>query len=467
MIGSALSSDATAMPGSRNTTAPRSRAVPVRSLRVTALSLAVLFAGPGPARDQSPETQSGQAAPERTILPGGPGLNRIGIDVRLLAGALPFRRIVKPAAESGAETVPLAQDGLDDLRIFDRHNRPISFLLAAPAAAGARWVEGKLLGGPATAEASGFIMDLGSPLPIDRVRIGGLPPPFQKRARLEGSPDRHEWRLLIGEGTLYDLPGAGLRRLEIGFAECQCRFVRLTWDDHASAVLPLPGSASARAAGPPPPLELPLGFTRLDSAPGSSRYGIRLPARRMPVIAIAMKASGENVLRQVRIMDGGEAGGQPGAGLLGVASLWHRAREAADATEMRIPISAPRGASLELQADDRARAPLRLIEVRAVLAGLPWIYFESPDGQPLKAIFGELHPAAPAPDPAPLRAMIDRQEAKEARWGDETAGPRAPGRLVKWTLPLWLSGMIAAGIMLALWWRAGRTTTPRSGGSRK
>ena len=65
-----------------------------------------------------------------------------------------------------------------------------------------------------TEKTSGFEADLGRLLIIDRFRVDGIPPPFLKRIRLEGSGDRDRWTLLVGEGTVFDLRIASLRRTE-------------------------------------------------------------------------------------------------------------------------------------------------------------------------------------------------------------------------------------------------------------
>ncbi len=82
---------------------------------------------------------------------------------------------------------------------------------------------------------SGFEADLGSLFVIDRFRIDGLSPPYLKRIRLEGSGDRARWTVLVGEGTVFDLPDSRLRQTELSFAAGSYRYLRVTWDDARSA----------------------------------------------------------------------------------------------------------------------------------------------------------------------------------------------------------------------------------------
>ena len=91
-----------------------------------------------------------------------------------------------------------------------------------------------------TLKTSGFEVDLGQAVTIDRFRIDGLAPPFLKRVRLEGSGDRERWTLLVAEGTVFNLPEERLVQTELAFTPGPYRYVRVTWDDTRSGQLPRP-----------------------------------------------------------------------------------------------------------------------------------------------------------------------------------------------------------------------------------
>ncbi len=80
---------------------------------------------------------------------------------------------------------------------------------------------------------SGFEIDLGQAIVIDRVRVDGITSPFLKRVRLEGSGDRARWTLLVDEGTLFDLPAERLVQTELAFRPGAYRYVRLIVGRHA------------------------------------------------------------------------------------------------------------------------------------------------------------------------------------------------------------------------------------------
>ncbi|HEV8234885.1 MAG TPA: hypothetical protein VGP84_09840, partial [Gemmatimonadaceae bacterium] len=143
---------------------------------------------------------------ERPVIPGGAGPNRLALDAIVLAGTQPFH-VAEVAAAEGRAAV--ATGGASDLRLYDASNKEVQYLLVTPQVE-AQWRGARVLRVAPTKFASGFEADLESLLPIDRVRLAGLPAPFLKRARLEGSGDRSHWTLLVGEGTLFDLPNEQL-----------------------------------------------------------------------------------------------------------------------------------------------------------------------------------------------------------------------------------------------------------------
>ena len=170
---------------------------------------------------------------ERAVLPGASGPNRLDVDVPLLAGS---------EARTGKGL-------LSDFRLHDAAGREVPYLLVTPRSAEPEWLSATLLPIAATKTASGFEADLGALRRVDRLRVSGIPAPFLKRLRLEGSGDRARWALLAEEGTLFDLPEEGLSRTVVAFAAGEHRYFRLVWNDAKSGRVPLPSRVEARAAG--------------------------------------------------------------------------------------------------------------------------------------------------------------------------------------------------------------------------
>ncbi len=382
-----------------------------------ACALFILASGHG----QSVQAQKNKFLYQRAIVPGGAGPNRLEIDVALLAAASPFREFSRTVVDNQQETAIITKGGLGDLRIYDAANREIPYLLVAPPMPEPRWSEAHLLPVAATKKSSGFEADLGQSIRIDGLRLNGIPAPFMKPARLEGSGDRSRWTVLVEEGTLFDLPAERLKRLELEFAPGEYRYLRLTWDDSASARVPLPGLAAARlvsAGSLPPPLRTPLQFSRRASEPGVSRYRLHLSGAHLPVTAIELASTGGNVLRQARVSEGRLVDYQMVPDLLGLATLWHTVLGPTTTEELRIPITAPRGAELELAIKNGDNPPLVLTRISAVFAYLPWIYFESPGKEPLTACFGNPDLAPPQYDLEASRDAIAKLRTVEAHWGE-------------------------------------------------
>lgn len=353
---------------------------------------------------------------ERDVTPGAKGANRLPVDVPLLSGAAPL----------AAST----RDGLSDLRLFTRDGKEVPYLLVGPPRGEPAWVGGRVLAIAPTKTASGFEVDLLRPQEVDRVELLVLRAPFLKRVRLEGSGDRARWTLLAGEATLFDLPEERLRRTWLGFPSSELRYLRVTWDDARSGRVPLPSSVRARVVAPAaaaPALRVPLVAEVRASEPRVTRARLTLPGPALPIEAIEVLPEEATVLRRATVTEARLSGSELVPVPLGEATLRRTSREGAVAEELRIPIAPPSGAGLSLVVADDDNPPLRLREVAALLAPLPWIYFESPDGSPLVARYGAPAGSVPAPpryDLEALRADLERGAVATApaTWG-ERRGP--------------------------------------------
>jgi Protein of unknown function (DUF3999) len=366
---------------------------------------------------------------ERQVLPGAPGPNRLEPDVALLGSGAP---LVYEAGAGPGELGPF-RAGLADLRFFDAAGREVPYLLVAPPRRETEWRAGQLLPLAATKTASGFEADLGALQTIDRVRLSGLPAPFLKRFRLEGGGDRSRWTLLVPQGTLFDLPAEGLRHLDVDVPAGEFRYLRLTWDDASSARLPLPAKVEAalvRPVDPGRPARVPVAFERRPSEPGKSRFRLRLPAARLPVVALDLDISGGPagpLLRGATVTEGRlspDGGAEIAPARLGGTTLRRAVRDGLSAADLRIPLTSPEGADLELTVEDGNNPPLPLAGVAAELAPLPWIYFEAAGTAPLSARFGEARERDSAPPRYDLEALRDQvtgARAAAARWGETRA----------------------------------------------
>jgi hypothetical protein len=344
------------------------------------------------------------AAIERDVLPGGPGANRLEVDVDLLAEA--------------------AVD-LSDLRLLSASGDEVPYLLLDQPRAQRSWIHGELLPIRRTRRSSGFEVDLGKIVMVDRIRIEGLPAPFLKRVRIEAGGDRAHWTMLHEQATLFDLPDDGLRLLELDFNPGEYRYLRVVWSDHSSARLPLPKQVTARTvAGNPPPLPLAakMPFEHRASEPGVSRYRVWLPAPRLPITGFELEVGDSYVLRRARITEARLSGSEIRPHELGVTTLRRVIRDDLVASQMKIAVSAPTETEVEIEIDNGDNKPFELTSVTARFAAQPWIYFESPDGEPLRARYGAPGLSAPLYDLEALRDIISAEslarDVKTARFGE-------------------------------------------------
>lgn len=394
-------------------------------MTVRALSIVALVALCAPAVG----AQRGTAAPrfERVVKPAAPGPNRLAVDSTLLVGGSPFEIVSDPPrAARGAASI---RNGLGELRLHDdARGREVQYLLVWPSEDAPRWRGGRIIPVSPGKDTSGFELDLGVIATVDRIDIPALPSRFVKRVRLEGSGDRVRWTLLVPDGTLANLPeeeGAmPVRQTQLAFAPARYRYLRLIADDHAGPRLLPPASARARIApreaAVSDTMRQTLGFEKRPTAAHTSRYHIRLPAARLPILALELDVGDARVLRNGFVTEPRLGNGRVAPTQLGMAMLRRTSVNGVDAGALRIPIAPPTGAELDVVINDLDNPPLDIHGIRAIFTSLPYIYFESSNGTELRATYGSDRRAPIAPpqyDLEALRDTVKRIIASTATWG--------------------------------------------------
>jgi hypothetical protein len=361
---------------------------------------------------------------QRTIQTQGSGPRRLAVDVTLLSGGAPFKVVRLGEAA-------VARDGLRDLRLFAPGGRQVPYLLVQ-ARAEPDWRSGRILPIAATKVTSGFDVDFGSAQSIDRVRVAGIPGPFLKRLRLEGSGDRSHWTLLQAEGTLFDLPDERISNTDLSFPAGAYRYVRVTWNDANSGRVPPPATVLARSAPgipAPPAAATAVAFEQRPSEPGRSRYRLRLPAAQLPIVALDLDVGNPYVHREASVSEARFTGTEAGPALLGTAGLVRVVQSGTTAEALRIPITIPSEQEIDLVVQDDDNPPLDLRRVRLIFAELPWIYFES-SSPTVVARYGDHAVAAPRYDLEAVRESVDLENTREARWAPalrlSAAAPEEP-----------------------------------------
>ena len=357
---------------------------------------------------------------ERPVFPAASGPNRLDVDAALLAAAEPFH--VMNGAQYGAPRY-VGVNGLSDFRLYTTDGREVPYVLIPPYAQEPQWwPTGKPLSIPATDTASGLEADLGRLLRVDRLEVQGAPSKFLKRVRLEGSGDRIRWIVLAAEATLFSLPDEELRQLTLDFPAGEYRYFRLTWDDRNSARIGLPSGVNVRMTLPPglatTHLSASIPFERIASEPRVSRFRLRMPAARMPIMALELSVDGGNLLRTTQVYEQVIRGGATGRAQLGSGMLRRAVLGGVAASELRIPVAQPTTAELELVVQDGDNPPLALTGVTAVFAMLPYIYFEAPSAEQLVARYGGESIDWPRYDLEAVKDSVYTMKPAIARWGE-------------------------------------------------
>jgi hypothetical protein len=357
---------------------------------------------------------------ERPVSTSGSGPRRLPVDLPLLRDAAHFPRLERIQHRDGAHWRGL--DGLADLRLVDAGGRDVPYLLVYPGTADPGWQDGTVLPIDTVRDkSSGFEVDLGTLASVDALHVEGIPPPFLKRLVLEGSGDRQRWTVLDDEGTLFDLPQEALKQVSVPFAAGTYRYLRVTWNDTNSGRVPLPRSARARLAdattAATPATRVEVTIEPRPSEPGRSRYRVRLPAGRLPAVALVLEVGGGHVYRAAAVYESALQGTAAAPLEMGRATLSRIVREGAVAEDLRVPIRRPRDVQLELSIEDGNNPPLDVRRVWVELAELPWIYFEAPGGD-ITARYGTAGVTAPRYDLEAARSTIRIGDVADARWGD-------------------------------------------------
>ena len=356
---------------------------------------------------------------ERTVTVTAPGPQRLDLDAAVLAGT--------QAVSTTQITIPvrrLVQQGPPDLRLYTDAGVEVPFLFVPPPFEGQRAIYGSIQPIAATKTTSGFEVDFAEVVPsLTGVTLGGIPAPFLKRFRLEGSGDRVRWTVLIDEGTAFDLPGEGLQSTALIFAASALRYLRVTWDDSNSARVALPKTAHSfrqSSVHTAAQLRVPLEFERRKAEPGTSRFHVRLPGSHQPIDHLELTIGGGHLMRDMRVLEPqltGTRRGQLEPVVIGQARLRRVVRDGGTAEALRVWIEPPAEPDLDLVFDDGDNPPLDLQGVTAVFAELPWIYFESQPGT-LIARYGNDRAAAPRYDLEAMRGSIP-PALNRATWNPE------------------------------------------------
>ena len=137
---------------------------------------------------------------ERAVTVTAPGPQRLDLDTTVLGATQAVASV-----EQAEPRRRVVSQGPPDLRLYTEAGVEVPYLFVPPPQGVSRAIEGTLLPVAATKTTSGFEVDLREIVPVlDALALEGLPPPFLKRYRLEGSGDRLRWTTCLLDSLLHE-----------------------------------------------------------------------------------------------------------------------------------------------------------------------------------------------------------------------------------------------------------------------
>jgi hypothetical protein len=189
------------------------------------------------------------------------------------------------------ETSNIARPDLSDLRILDSNEKEIPFLIDQPMPRLESSVPVKDLSAEIVSAETRLLITTGSDSTISGVMLETpATTNFIKAARVEGSNDQKEWRILTSGAPIFRM-GNGAINLHVAFPESRWQFLRIVVDDNRTPPVPWT-SARLIAAGSPAPTEpVTVTIKSRDENPGITRLGIDLGASNLRIASIRISAS--------------------------------------------------------------------------------------------------------------------------------------------------------------------------------
>jgi hypothetical protein len=123
---------------------------------------------------------------------------------------------------------------------------------------------------------------------------------FIKAARVEGSNDQKDWRMLTSGAPLFRM-GNGAANLRVAFSEGRWQFLRIVVDDNRTPPVPWTSARLIVAGSPAPSEPVSVTIKSRDENPGMTRLGIDLGAANLRIASIRIGTSEPVFTRTVTV----------------------------------------------------------------------------------------------------------------------------------------------------------------------
>ena len=199
------------------------------------------------------------------------------------------------------ETSNIARPDLSDLRIIDSNEKEIPFLMDQPMPRSESSVLVKDFRAEIVFAETRLLITTGSDSTIAGVVLETpASANFIKAARVEGSNDQKDWRMLTSGVPLFRT-GNGAANLRVAFPEGRWQFLRIVVDDDRTPPVPWTGARFIVAGSPAPTEPVSVTIKSRDENPGMTRLGIDLGAANLRIASIRISTSEPVFTRTVTV----------------------------------------------------------------------------------------------------------------------------------------------------------------------
>jgi hypothetical protein len=313
------------------------------------------------------------------------------------------------------ETSNIVRADLSDLRIIDSNEKEIPFLIDQPMPQPESSVPAKDFRAEIVSSETRLLITTGSDSTIGGVMLDTpASANFMKAARVEGSNDQKDWRMLTSGAPLFRIAN-GAANLRIAFPEGRWQFLRIVVDDNRTPPVPWT-SAQLIVAGSSAPTE-PVSVTikSRDENPGMTRLGIDLGAANLRVASIRIGTSEPVFTRTVTVAAPQLSAQNLKEETLCSAVLYRVDLNGKAEARLDLPIDKQIfGRELVLLIDNGDSPPLRISEVRADRRITHLIFFAAMPG-PYNLLSGNSQCESPSYDLSHLGDQLPRARAIQGK----------------------------------------------------
>jgi hypothetical protein len=207
------------------------------------------------------------------------------------------------------ETLSALRPGLEDLRIYDDAGREVPYIVERPVQRASGNQRPAKFTATVRADATIALIETGISQALSSLTLQTPARQFLKSARLEGSLNGEDWKLL-GEGLPLFVQSTGASQLRVEFAGATWPFLRLTLDDRRSAPIPVTGALLHARAATAPSSPLPAEIISRVEGDGETRLELRLAAANATLAGVTLLASDPVFSRQVKLVQPGVTEGE-------------------------------------------------------------------------------------------------------------------------------------------------------------